>query len=127
LRIGQAVESIEEGTADLVQSGVGELHLGLSTGRPRNAVITSAGFEVVEQGRLADPGLASHDEHLALPGAGARDQTVEGGTLAMPAEQHGLTAIRPVTHEASWGGDLDSNLYRAPSRNGTTGAVGTGT
>jgi hypothetical protein len=61
LRIGQAVEPIQEGTADLVQSGVGELHLGLSPGRAPDAAAGSLRFDVIEQCCLADPGLASHD------------------------------------------------------------------
>jgi hypothetical protein len=58
-------------------------------------------FEVIEQRGLADPGLASHDEHLTLPRTPARNYRVEGHALTTPAEQHGLPIIRSVTHDAS--------------------------
>jgi hypothetical protein len=59
LRVWQAVQAVQERSAELVQSGVGQLHLGLSTGQPRNAATAGARFEVVEQRRLAYAGLAS--------------------------------------------------------------------
>jgi hypothetical protein len=84
-----------------VQSGVGELHLSLGTGRPCDAAASRIRFEVIEQCRLADAGLSSQDEDLTVPGSCPRDQTVEDRALPRPAEQRGLPIIRLVTHDAS--------------------------
>ena len=77
LRIGQAVKSIQERSAELMQSCVGELHLGLDAGQPHDMATDSARFEVFEQRCLADSGFASQHEHLTLPSPRASHETVE--------------------------------------------------
>src|SRR5215216_6867496 len=83
-----------------MQSGVGEFHLGLAARNPCDTATGRARFQVVEQCGLADPGLASHHEHLTPPRPCASDQIVEDRALAAPAVQRS-DAITLTTHVAS--------------------------
>jgi hypothetical protein len=80
-----------------MQSGVSELHLGLDARQPGDPAAGRALLQVVEQCGLANPGFASHDEHLTVPRPCARDQIVEDPALAAPAVQRGGT-IRTAPH-----------------------------
>ena len=111
LRSGQAVKSIQERGAELMQPGVGELSLGLDAGQSGDAATSCARFHIVEQCGLADSGLTPHDEHLALPCPRTRDQAVEGRAFAAPAEQRGQT-ITPITQRRT---HADQNQIRTVS------------
>src|SRR4029079_17339985 len=97
---GRERERIQEGSQELVQSCVGELHLGLDTGQPHDMATGRVGCEVVEQRCLADPGLAANDEHLTVSRACAGDHGVEGPALTAPAVQRSDT-VPPKTHTSS--------------------------
>jgi hypothetical protein len=100
LRSGQAIKSVQERNAQLMQSGVGKLHLGLDAGQPHDAAAGSVRFEVIKQRCLADPGLAPQDEHLTLSPARTCEQSVEHRALAPPAEQD-IDPTMPATHRAT--------------------------
>ena len=90
LRARQAVDPIREGRAELVQTRVGELHLGLDTRSPGDAESRRTAGEMVQQRCLPDPSLAPKNENPALPRSHAREQIVEEIALSLPSAQPGL-------------------------------------
>jgi hypothetical protein len=87
LRARQALEPVEHGRAQLVQSRERQLHLRLHARRPRNAAPRRLPGDVVEQRRLAHAGFAAQDEHTTLARPHSRHQAIEQLALAAPAAQ----------------------------------------
>jgi hypothetical protein len=86
LLAGQSLDPVGHRPAQLMQPGVGELHLGLDTRRARDRAPRCPLGKVVEQRCLADPRLAVQDEHGALARAHVGEQPVETFKLTATAE-----------------------------------------
>ena len=65
LRTWQPVQPIKHGRAHLIEPREGELDLGLNAPDPDDPTSRRPPGDVVQQRRLADPGLAAQDQHLA--------------------------------------------------------------
>ena len=74
LRCRQPLDAVVERPAQLMKPGECQLHLGLDTRGMHDPAARRVGQDVVEQGGLADAGLAAQDDHAAGPIAGTRDQ-----------------------------------------------------
>jgi hypothetical protein len=85
LGIGQLGQAAEHGRAQLVQPGERQLHLGLDPHRPGDVTPLGPVLDVVQQHRLAHPGLAPHHQDLALPGARLGQQAVQRLAFAAAA------------------------------------------
>ena len=87
LRVRQPLEPIEQRRAQLMQAGIGELHLGLHPRRPQDGHIRRHPDQVVEQRRLADPRVPPHYQRAALSPPNISDQLVQPSTLLNPPTQ----------------------------------------
>jgi hypothetical protein len=63
LRRRQPLKTVEKGVAQLMNPGERKLHLRLDAGRAEDPAVGRGVDEVVQQRRLADPGLTLHNEH----------------------------------------------------------------
>ena len=88
LRPRQAIEQVQRGTQQLVQPGERELRLGLDPARREHVHVGRAIAHVLEQGGLADPGLAAHDERAAAGLPRGAEQCTDEGALRVPSVQH---------------------------------------
>jgi hypothetical protein len=77
-----------------MEAGKWELHLRLHTGGTRELAPGCSLRDVVEQCRLADPGLAAQHEYSALPAPGMLELPLQQLPRALPAVQHGPRTIR---------------------------------
>ena len=102
LRAGQCLEPVEHRRAQLMQAGEGELHLGLDARDPGDAALRGLLGDVLQQRRLADPGLAAQDQHRALPRADALQQAVQHLALVAAALQHGAGSLSAAGCGADW-------------------------
>lgn len=92
LRPRQAVDPVEHGPQQQVQPGVRQRALELDTGPAQDPQPgPGAGHHVVEQGRLADPGLPAQHEYTAAPVPGVPEQPLDDAALPNPPQQHGLS------------------------------------
>ena len=82
LRAGEPAQLVEERAAELVQPAVGELQLRLDPDGAGDPERPGARFDVVEESRLADAGLAAKDEDRAAAGSGVREQGVQPRAFA---------------------------------------------
>jgi hypothetical protein len=89
LRRRKRLEPIDQRPAQLMQGGVGQLHVRLHPHRPDDGQIRRGRGQVFQQRRLADPGLAAQHQRPALAAADRRDQLVQQRALAPPAPQAG--------------------------------------
>jgi hypothetical protein len=83
----QALESIHDRPAQLVQAGEGQLHLRLRARRAHHLAAGGLGIQVRQQRRLADARLAPHHEHPALAPAHRVEQAIQHDALIASAEQ----------------------------------------
>jgi hypothetical protein len=60
-----------------VQTGEGELHLGLDAGDPDDTTLRPVLGDVVQQGRLADSRLAAEHLHGTVSSADALEEAIE--------------------------------------------------
>jgi hypothetical protein len=88
LALRQAVDRAEHGAHQLVQAGEGHLGLGLDPDCPQDRHAAGARDRVVEQRRLADPGLAAHHEDAAAGGARPFEERVQLSALHVSAVEH---------------------------------------
>ena len=79
LRCRQPLEPVEQRRAQLMQAGERQLHLGLHPAARATVRSGRGRDEVLEQRRLADPGLAAQDQRAALAPAERRDATRPAG------------------------------------------------
>jgi len=86
----QTVEPIQQRRGQLLQAGERQLHLGLDSDCPQHAELRRRVDRVLQQCRLADPGLPSHHQGAALTPADRLEEAVERLTLTAPAEQSSL-------------------------------------
>jgi hypothetical protein len=73
-----------------VEGGEGQLGLGLDAAGPEHGHAIGPPGGMVEQGRLADPGLAAEYQDPAARPASVGEQPIQGVALGAPAVKHGL-------------------------------------
>ena len=89
LRRRQRVQLAEHGVEKVGQRGECELRLGLGPARPQHRDRAAAALDQrLEQGCLADPGLAVHHQGAALTARERGEQSVEPGQFGHPADDH---------------------------------------
>jgi hypothetical protein len=94
LRSGQPAEVAQHGRAELVQGGIGQLHLRLYAGAPRDVPAGDLAGQVAQQRALAHARLAPQDGNPAPARERVGHEPVERLTLASAPEKHrGLTGI----------------------------------
>jgi hypothetical protein len=86
----QPVEAVEQRTAERMQAGVRQLHLGLDTGCAHSAVSGGTFEQVPQQLGLPDPRLTAQDEGGAVPTLGALQEVVESAALVSPPDHPGV-------------------------------------
>ena len=84
LRPRQLVQPSEHRHAQLVQSGERELHLRLDAPGPDHAKAQRPASRIIQQRRLADPGLAAHDQHGAAASPRPVQYPIHRRALAAP-------------------------------------------
>ena len=87
LRPRQAIQAIQQRSAQLVQCGERELHLHLHSARARHAAALWPLGEVIQQRRLPDTRLTAHYQRTAFPRPHRRDQPVKHPALGLTASQ----------------------------------------
>jgi hypothetical protein len=87
LRVGKALDTIHERRAQLLQTRVGELHLGLDSGRSGDGAPRRVLRQILQQRTLANPGLPTQHQRPAQTPAHARYQLIQRRALAAPANQ----------------------------------------
>jgi hypothetical protein len=87
LRLGKLREAAEQRRAELVQCRERQLHLGLDSGDAGDPEPRRLPSAVLQDGRLADAGLAANDEDRALASPDILQQPIEHLTLVGSAEQ----------------------------------------
>jgi hypothetical protein len=87
LRFWQALESTEQRRAQLMQAGIGKLHLGLHPHRPQDGHVRRHPDQVLEQRRLADPRVPPQHQRPAFSALDVLDQLLESSALLSPPEQ----------------------------------------
>ena len=88
LRGGKPVQPIQHRRAQLLQRRERELHLRLHTDRPHDPEPRRGPDRGLQQRRLADPRLAAHHQHPALPTAHRLEQPLQRLALVAPVVQH---------------------------------------
>jgi len=83
LRLGQAVQKVQEGRAKLLSRGERDLHLCLDADRPGEAKRASGLRRILEQGGLADARFAVEHQHAPASAARAVQQPVERRTFTI--------------------------------------------
>ena len=112
LRDRQRADPVQVGAAQLVQAGVRELQLRLDTRRPANPASLCAVDQELEQGGLADPGLATQDQNLAAARLHRRYQAAQGIAFFSPPPQ---PRPEPAIGHASPPNGADAHLQRPKS------------
>jgi hypothetical protein len=110
----------EHRSAQLVEAGEGQLHLGLDARGPGDPAPGRALGQVVQQRGLAHAGLASHDQHLALARVDAGQEPVQPRLLALPAPQFG-PALTSCHECLIYWSDAVAATYRFQSTRGSLG------
>jgi hypothetical protein len=64
-----------------METGEGELHLGLDPGDLQDAAPVRARGQVLQKGGLADPRLAAEDERLTSAATHCVDNSIQSGAL----------------------------------------------
>src|SRR5690606_28818352 len=93
---GQFVYQAQHGRAELVEAGVRQLHLRFDARGSHEPAPGRLGCEEVEQGRLANTGLATDNEHSASVGANVVDQRLHLPSLTLSATQ--LRVVPGIGH-----------------------------
>jgi len=98
LRGGKLSSSVEERAAQLVQAGVGELHLRLDARRPGDLAPRCLVDEELEESRLADACLAAQHQDATVTGAHLGHEAAQGGALPLsPAQRRPRSRSRHPT------------------------------
>ena len=85
---GQAVDEAQGGAQQLLERGERQLGLRFHPARGQHVHLARAGARVLEQDRLADPGLAAQRQRAAPRVAGRVEQCADEGALSVPPKQH---------------------------------------
>ena len=94
----QLRQPVEQRADELVQARVRELRLRLDAERPYNPRGAGASNCVLEQGALADPGLAADDERAAPAALRLIEHPIDPSALALTADEHTPIIERDVFH-----------------------------
>jgi hypothetical protein len=85
----EEIEPVEERPAELIQRRERHLRLGFDAVRPDDVEVgRRRSGRILEQGGLADPGLADEDERHARPAACLLQQLLYPVLLRSPSKQH---------------------------------------
>ncbi len=87
LRDGQPVEEIQHGCAELVEAGIGQLHLRLDARGPGDMPAGDSVGHVAQQGALAHAGLPAQDGGAAVTGERVGQEPVERLAFGPPSEE----------------------------------------
>jgi hypothetical protein len=91
---GQPLQAVQHGGAELVEAGVGQLHLRLHARRPGDLPAGDPVGQVAEQGGLAHARLAAQDHDAAATGVRVGQEPVERRTLGPASEElRGVMAV----------------------------------
>ena len=93
LRSGQPAEVVQHGRAELVQAGVGQLHLRFDAGGSGDVPAGDPAGQVAQQRALAHARLAPQDSDPAPAGERVGHEPVERPTLAAASEELGRAGI----------------------------------
>ena len=85
--VGSRSSRSRYGPAELVQAGVGELHLGLDAGSAGDPAAGRAVEKEIEQRRLADPGLAAQHQDPATARLHGGDEAGQRLAFASSSQQ----------------------------------------
>ena len=88
LRRRKLTDHVKQWTADVEQSRELELGLRLDPDRPHHRHPLGAPNRIVQQRRLADPGLADRHHHIGRARARSLEQQVDARALAVTADEH---------------------------------------
>ena len=99
----QLRQPVEQGTHELVQARVRELRLGLDAERAHDPGIAGARDGVLEQGALADPGVAADDQRAAPAAPRLLEHSIDPSALALTADEHVAIIERNVCHQEATG------------------------
>ena len=88
LRLREPVDPVLDRPQQLVQRGVRKLSLGLDPGRPQHPEVAGHRRCLLEQGGLADAGLAADDQRPAGPEPGCGEKLSEPCQLGLTTDQH---------------------------------------
>jgi hypothetical protein len=89
LRLGDPVDQVQSRTQQLGESGKRQLALTLAAGRLQYASgRPETGHSVLQQGGLADSGLADNGQHGGLPQTSPRGQPADPVDLWTPPHEH---------------------------------------
>ena len=87
LGAGQRIKVVQQRRAELLQPGVGELHLGLGARRSDDVAPGCLVHQILQQRGLADPGFPAQHEHRAPARTQVSQQPIERLALSTPPEQ----------------------------------------
>jgi DNA-binding CsgD family transcriptional regulator len=114
---------VDQRRTQLLQPGVGKLHLGLDTDRVKDPAARRSLLDVAEQCRLADAGLAAQHQRLALARADGAEQRSSAARSRLrprspgPAPEVDISTPRLSEGRAGWQADDGSHrAHRATLR-----------
>ena len=91
LRAREPVDGVEHGPQELVQPGPRELELGVDPPGAEHERAAGDRRRVLEQRRLADPGLAPEHQHAAGSPLPAREELFDPRPLCLASDEHACT------------------------------------
>ena len=91
LRARQPLDRVQHRPQQLVQPGPRELELGVDPARAQHERAAGGRRRVLEQRRLADPGLAADHQHAAGSPAPAREELLDPRPLCLAPDEHPCT------------------------------------
>ena len=103
LNIRQLAQVAKDRPQQFVQPGEGQVRFGLHPGRGQHRHRRGSLACVVQQRRLADPGLTPDDQGPASALAGVVQQLVDRRALGLPPEQPKARKLRPGTRHSAHG------------------------
>jgi hypothetical protein len=112
LRCRDIVQAIQERRAQLLQTGVGEFHLGLDTGDLHHPAVRGSPGQVVQQRGLPDAGRTAHHQCAAVTVSGVGEKPVELLAFAASTQQRRRSTVtRHRGHHAPTADRWDITRY----------------
>src|SRR4030095_8628421 len=124
LRLGQAINAIEEGHEELVQPRESQLDRGFVASDPGDGEADRRLNGVLEEGGLADAGLSAQYEHPAQSGPDRFEQLIDRPALGSAAWQGGERgrALLSMAHEQPKQANSHPLTPRGPPATSATGS-----
>ena len=88
-------QQVEHGAEERVQAGEGDLRLRLDSDRAEDAHVGGERTSLLEQGGLAQPGIADHDQYAAAPASRFVEQRCDAPQLSLAPDEHTRTVLDP--------------------------------